>query len=431
MKTIIKNKLLILAAGALLWTSCSKDEYLNPSQASVESAVKDLNGLIALANGLQQKYSVARTSPIYSTITASGLSTGELLVLNAGNTDEANLQAGKANVLGNNAVVSRLWEQSHLIKANADIIIKGAAAVGDEGARNALICYANLYKGLALVQLGTYWEQAPILIAKNASFSPRTEVLGEAIKLFEAGAAAATTAKFDAKYQKEIDFASAFQAMLARTYLMLGDFDKSATAASKVDLTKKSDLSYDDVARNPIFEVHYSNINVCEPIDANLGLSGALTPNDADGRVLFYLKSKTFTNTANEGKGFFTKFSDKIPLYLPGEIMLIKAECAARKNDLVTAVTELNNVLTKSADIYGVNANLPAYGGPVTQADVLQEIYRNRCIELYNSGLKLEDSRRFGRPGPNDAGAERSRNFYPYPTTERDNNPNTPADPTI
>ncbi|MBK7009533.1 MAG: hypothetical protein IPH36_13345 [Saprospiraceae bacterium] len=87
-------------------------------------------------------------------------------------------------------------------------------------------------------ELGTYWEQAPILIAKNASFSPRTEVLGEAIKLFEAGAAAATTAKFDAKYQKEIDFASAFQAMLARTYLMLGDFDKSATAASKVDLTK-------------------------------------------------------------------------------------------------------------------------------------------------------------------------------------------------
>ena len=70
MKTIIKNKLLILAAGALLWTSCSKDEYLNPSQASVESAVKDLNGLIALANGLQQKYSVTRTSPIYSTITA-------------------------------------------------------------------------------------------------------------------------------------------------------------------------------------------------------------------------------------------------------------------------------------------------------------------------------------------------------------------------
>lgn len=431
MKTIINKSFLILVAGALLWTSCTKDEYLNPSQASVESVVKDINGLIALANGLQQKYTVTRTSPVYSTITASGLSAGELLVLNAGNTDEANLQAGKANVIGNNAVVSRLWEQCHLIKANADIIIKGAANVGDEGVRNALICYANLYKGLALLQLGTYWEQAPITIGQNATFSPRKDVMTEAAKLFEAGATAATTAKFDTRFQKEIDFTQAFQAMLARTYVMLGDYDKAHTAAGKVDITKKSDFSYDDVARNPIFEVHYSNVNVCEPIDANLGLSGALTPNDADGRLLFYLKSRTFSNTANDGKGFFTKFSDKIPLYLPGEIMLIKAECAARKNDLSTAIAELNNVLTKNNDIYGVNANLPAYSGSGTQADVLQEIYRNRCIELYNSGLKLEDSRRFGRPGPNDAGAERNRNYYPYPNSERDNNPNTPADPAI
>ncbi len=431
MKTIINKTFLILVVGAMFWTSCTKDEYLNPSQASVESVVKDINGLIALANGLQQKYTVSRTSPVYSTITASGLSAGELLVLNAGNTDEANLQAGKANVIGNNAVVSRLWEQCHLIKANADIIYKGAANVGDEGVKNALLCYANLYKGLALLQLGTYWEQAPISIGQNAVFSPRKDVMAEAAKLFEAGAAVAATAKFDSRFQKEIDFTHAFQAMLARTYVMMGDYDKAQTAAAKVDLTKKSDFSYDDVARNPIFEVHYSNVNVCEPIDANLGLSGALAPNDADGRLLFYLKSRTFSNTANDGKGFFTKFGDKIPLYLPGEIMLIKAECAARKNDLATAIAELNNVLTKNNDIYGVNANLPPYSGSGTQADVLQEIYKNRCIELYNSGLKLEDSRRFGRPGPNDAGAERNRNFYPYPNSERDNNTSTPADPAI
>lgn len=432
MKKIITYKVLFaFIAGSMLITSCTKEEFLNPSQASVESAVKDINGLIALANGLQQKYTVSRSSPVYSTITASGLSAGELLVLNAGNTDEANLQAGKANVIGNNAVVSRLWEQCHLIKANANIINNNLINVGNEGTRNALVCYSNLYKGLALLQLGTYWEQAPIVIGQNAAFAPRAEVLAEAVKLFEAGATAVTTAVFDNRFQREIDFANAFQAMLARTYLMLGNYDKAAAAASKVDLTKKSDFSYDDIARNPIFEVHYSNVNVCEPIDANLGLSGSLAPSDADGRLLFYLKSRTFSNTANDGKGFFTKFSDKIPLYLPGEIMLIKAECAARKSDLATAVSELDKVLTKTNDIYGVNAGLPAYSGPLTQADVLNEIYRNRCIELYNSGLKLEDSRRFGRPGPTDAGAERSRNFYPYPTSERDNNSNTPPDPAI
>jgi hypothetical protein len=40
------------------------------------------------------------------------------------------------------------------------------------------------------------------------------------------------------------------------------------------------------------------------------------------------------------------------------------------------------------------------------------------------SGLKLEDMRRFGR-----ADTEKKRNFLPYPFLERDNNPNTPADP--
>ena len=102
------------------------------------------------------------------------------------------------------------------------------------------------------------------------------------------------------------------------------------------------------------------------------------------------------------------------------------------QNDLSTAIAELNNVLTKTNDIYGVNAALPSpIPVPAPRQMYFREIYRNRCIELYNSGLKLEDSRGFGRPGPNDAGAERNRNYYPYPNSERDNNPNTPADPAI
>jgi len=55
---------------------------------------------------------------------------------------------------------------------------------------------------------------------------------------------------------------------------------------------------------------------------------------------------------------------------------------------------------------------------------VLTQIYKHRCIELYLSGLKLEDMRRFGRPN-----SERKRNLMPYPFRERDSNANTPADP--
>lgn len=428
---ILKYSLCLLVT-SLTFTSCYRDEYLNPSQASNESVVTNTNGLIALCNGLQYRYTVSRTSPVYSTITANGLSTNELIVLNQGNTDEATLQAGRGNVIGNNAVVSRLWEQSHIIKANANLILDNIGIVGDAGTKNAILCYAHLYRGLALLQLGTYWEQAPISVGTAAEFSPRATVLAEAVKSFEAGAtAAAGSPVFTTAFQGGIDFANTFAALSARTYNMLGNSDKALEWANKVDLTKKSEWSYDDVARNPIFDVSYSNVNVCEPIDFNLGLTGGLVPSDNDGRVLFYLKSKTFTTTANEGKGFFTANGAKIPVYLPGEVTLIKAECYARKSDLTNAVAELNKVLTKTNDVFGVNAGQAAYAGEQTQSAILTEIYRNRCIELFNSGLKLEDSRRFGRPGPKDAGSERTRNYYPYPNSERDNNPKTPADPEV
>jgi len=106
-------------------------------------------------------------------------------------------------------------------------------------------------------------------------------------------------------------------------------------------------------------------------------------------------------------------------------MILIKAEAYARAGtpDLVNGTLELNKVVTKNNDIYGVNANQPA-AAPATIAALLDEIYKNRCIELFMSGLKLEDMRRFGRPT-----AERKRNLMPYPLRERDNNPNTPPDP--
>ena len=112
-------------------------------------------------------------------------------------------------------------------------------------------------------------------------------------------------------------------------------------------------------------------------------------------------------------------------MYLPGEMTLIKAEAYTRQNDLVNGLIELNKVVTKqpASDPYGVGAGLAPVAG-LTQAQILDEIYRQRCIELFISGLKLEDMRRFGRPN-----SEKKRNFLPYPFLERDNNPNTPADP--
>ena len=121
-------------------------------------------------------------------------------------------------------------------------------------------------------------------------------------------------------------------------------------------------------------------------------------------------------------KGFAAATTTPFPIYLPGEITLIKAEAYARMNppDLTNALAELNKVVTKTpaSDPFGVGAALPPLTGPYTQAEILDLIYKFRSIELYMSGLRIEDERRFNRPN-----SERTRNLMPYPFRERDNNP--------
>lgn len=187
-------------------------------------------------------------------------------------------------------------------------------------------------------------------------------------------------------------------------------------------------MNYDAVSLNPIFETATSTNNVFQPVDSTFGLPVGLAPAATDRRIAFYTSINPTIAPRFRIAGFGAASATAFPVYLPGEITLIKAEVYARNNDLANALTELNKVVTKTAasDPFAVGAGLPALTGTFTQAQLLDQIYSNRCIELFMSGLKLEDMRRFGR-----ATTERKRNLFPYPFRERDNNKNTPADPTF
>ncbi|GGD76598.1 hypothetical protein GCM10011514_45690 [Emticicia aquatilis] len=422
----------LITASTLVATSCNK-EYLNPSAASEQQVVNDVNGLIALANGLQYRLTVGRASPMYALPSAIGLTTKELKVLNAGNTDELNLEAGGAAVQGNNSLISNLWNQSHLVRANADNILNNVSKVSDAGTKSGLIAYASIFKAIALGNLAMGWEQSPITTAENAPFVARTEVLKNAVSILENAATALATApstNFTSRIVSGIDLTNTVQALIARYSLMLGDYDKALAAAAKVDLTKRSAFTFDDTSRNPIFDATFSNRNVTEPLNADFGLPTALKPDSKDKRIAFFFQTTVAANNLGRAS-FFTANSSAIPVYLPGEISLIIAEANARKGSIDAAITELNKVLTKKTDVWGIGADLPAYAGDKTAAAVLTEIYKQRCIELFMQGFRLEDSRRFNRPAAGTAGAERTRNWYPYPLSERDNNKSIPADPAI
>jgi hypothetical protein len=427
MKKIINTVVLI---AVFLFASCNQ-EYLNPSSASQTQVVSDVTGLITLANGLSYKYSITRVSPNYTLPTTSGLLTRELVVLNAGNTDEQNLFQGGASVIGNNGVITNLWNQSNLIKSNADLILNNLAIVTDQGTKGALQAHAAIFKALALGNLAMFWQQAPVATTSKATFVDRIAVLNEAISILEAAGAelakAPISAAFSTRIAAGIDYANTINALIARYALMAGNNDKAIAAANLVSLATsvKSEFRHDDLTRNALFETSFGNKNVCEPLNNKFSLPLALETPLSDGRIAFFFSAG---GTLNLGRAsFFTSNSSVLPVYRAGEVTLIKAEAFARKNDLSNATTELNRILQKlpAGDSYGIGANQPAYSGANTQGAILDEIYKQRCIELYLTGMRLEDSRRFGRPA-----SERSRDFLPYPFSERDNNPNTPADPT-
>ena len=279
--------------------------------------------------------------------------------------------------------------------------------------------------------MATFWEKAPINTGIGVTFNTRTEVLQAAVKLLDDASTLISTttipASFTATVGNDIDLPNALNAIAARYYMMLGDNDKAIAKAASVNLTKKSAFFYNNVNPNPVFRLSLTQNNVYG-IRPDFGLSGALIPNPADKRIAYHL-----TKNGVSGSGFYLGDATSIPLYVPGEMLLIQAEANARKPLLPAAKVFLDQVLTKlpANDIFGLGADLPAYSGPMTQQDILNEIYKNRCIEMYLFGLKIEDSRRFNRPAAGTPNAERSRNFYPYPQQERDGNPNTPDNPTL
>ena len=437
-KYFILFSFVIFPVSFMLVTSCTK-EYQNPNSPTKEQVLASPDGLLALVVGTKQTWA---TGTKYYEVVCGGLSSKELYVINTGNNDLASIQNGTTAINGGNNVISALWTNCNLVKSYAQQLIDNSGNIGDPVSKSAVIAYGNYFKALSIGTMAAFWENVAAEVissddyigGKRPSFKPRLDALTDAVANLNAAAATlkATPIKGDAnvgaKVGFDIDLPNAVQALLARYNLMLGKYDDAIVAASAVDLTSKSVWKYDDISRNPLYADFATN-NI-DGGNIGLGLPASIAVDTLDPRYTFYLGNANSAKLISRVTGFFTKNGDAIPVYLPGEMTLIIAEANARKNNLPAAVTALNTILTKTTDPFGVTAKGKPFSGDAnSQAAVLQEIYRQRCIELFLSGLRFEDSRRFGRPGPGAAGSERSRNYYPYPNKERDNNSNTPADP--
>ena len=416
--------LLLLAITVM---SCKKD-YIDPNSAGEGEVFSSVKGLTGVTVGLQRIYTLGRASSLYNAITVNGLLSNELFVVNAGNTSELLLEQGGAAVDPANPIIATFWSSNNKVIYDANKVIDNAGNLADKNYASGLIAYASIFKALSLGNLAQNWEKIPDSIGSNVGFVSNIEGYKKAVAVCNSAlstiAANAISTSFIANVPAGIDIVNTLNALKARYSLFAGDYPTALTAANAVDLTKKSVFNFDGLSLNPVFETATSTNNVVQVKDSALGLPPALAPNMNDGRIPFYTSISPAIAPRYRIKGFFDGATTAIPVYLPGEMQLIKAEVYARQNDSVQSKIFLNAVVTKSSDPFNVAANLPAITSVGSFANLLTEIYRNRSIELYMSGLKLEDMRRFNRPT-----SERKRSFLPYPFRERDNNPNTPPDP--
>jgi starch-binding outer membrane protein, SusD/RagB family len=430
MKNKFINKYFLIAVIALAFSSCKKD-YTDPNRATDEQVFSSPKGLTGVATGLQRVYTLSRAGNLYNLITINGLTTGELFVVNPGNTAEVQLAAGGTAVDGNNSMLTTFWATLNKVIYDADLVITNAKNLPDKNYASGLIAYSSIFKALSIGNLAEFWEKVPAGTGVNVTFIDRIEGYKKAISVLDDALstvnANAISSSFLANIPAGIDIVNTLHALKARYSLFAGLYPQALAEANLVDLTKKSTFNFDALSLNPVYETATSTNNVVQPKDSTLGLPPALAPSLTDGRIPFYTSINPTIAPRYRINGFGAAATTVIPVYLPGEMMLIKAEAYARAAtpDLVNAAIELNKVVTKNNDIYGVNANQPPVT-PTTVPAMLDEIYRQRCIELFMSGLKLEDMRRFNRPN-----SEKKRNLMPYPLRERDNNPNTPPDPSF
>jgi starch-binding outer membrane protein, SusD/RagB family len=423
--------LLLLAFTTSAITGCKKD-YNNPNAAPEEEVLTTARGMTAVAIGLQRIYAFGRAGSVYNMVTANGFVTNELMLMNAGNEPELKLSQGGTAVDGTNTILANIWANASKIILDANRVIAAAPSLADKGYASGLIGYASIFKAMALGSLSMYWEKIPDTVGVNVTFSDRMTGYNRAVATIDRALNTIQQTPISASFAGNIpagtDIVNTLYALKARYSLFAGNNAVALAAANQVDLTKRSTMNFDAASINPIFETATSTNNVFQPVDSTFGLPVGLRPSNSDRRVQFYTTINTTVAPRFRVGGFGATATSPWPYYLPGEIILIKAEAYARMNDLPNALIELNKVVTKqpSQDPFGIGSGETTPFTGTTQAAILTEIYRQRSIELFMSGMKLEDMRRFNRPL-----TERKRNFFPYPFRERDNNPNTPADPSF
>jgi hypothetical protein len=296
------------------------------------------------------------------------------------------------------------------------------------GTKSGILAMAKTFRAMAFGNLATLFDQAPIEAGIDniaATFSPRAVVLDEAIALLESARTDITTTPLSDEFRNSVqaagfDLQATIPALLARYNLMLGNYAAAAAAALTVPAAARSEFRFTANDRNPVYTNTYNSGNAFQ-LRARQELR--LNAEPGDQRVAYWVAAASIAGASRtlDDLARYRVPEEAFAIFLPDEMKLIRAEVAARSNDLVTARMLINEVRTQCTATGEPAACLDALDATdlPTQQDVLDEILHQRRYELFLQGLRFDDLRRFD--------AQRKYDFLPLPQTECDRNASAPC----
>jgi len=324
----------------------------------------------------------------------------------------------------------------------ADDLLNGANALGaqfDAGTKSGLQVLAYMLKAEALgeaiqsyqkLPIKTFGETAPAYVTRAQALPYVRALLDSAVTIL---AATPPSAFFTTSILTPgVSLTNTLNLLRARYARMAGD---DATALAAVNLVARTGTAALSVLTFPAPSVNpYANVTGgTNGIAVRRQWRLSMLPEDRRFQY-FVVPSTTLSGRVGALLDPWNRYANPtapLPVYLPDEALLIKAEALANQNQLSAAQAVLDSVRTDCTGGRGLDdpkACLPALTAPLTQAQLLTEIYTQRRYELLGTGLRWEDARRrgavrgpFAAPGvPTDA----QRCWLPYAVGDRNANPN-------
>lgn len=423
------------AFAAIALVACNLD-LQNPNQPTEGQVTSSPDGVIALATGLQGRFSVSYGNYAYM----AGLVTDEFASTTAALVSISDSEQG--SVPSGTGIAENVFNSIYRTVRTADDVLTGADALAgqfDVGTRSGLRALAFALKAESLgealqsyqrIPINTFGVTAPTYVARAEALALVRALLDSA----EAEIAATPPSAFfnSTILTPGVNLPNVIHLFRARYARMDND---NATAITAANLVARSGTTAISVLTFPAPNVNfYANVT-----GGTNGISPRrqwrLSMAAGDQRFTwFVVPSTTATGRIGALLDLWNRYavaSAPLPIYFPDEALLIKAEALANLNQLVEAQAVVDSVRTDCTGNRGIDdpkACLAPLAGALTQAQLITEIYNQRRYELLGTGLRWEDSRRrnlirgpVAAPGvPLDG----QRCWLPYAIGDRNANPN-------